>query len=63
MAWRAHIAYQYHHIQPAVFMGLRTANELVTEGERAFMIASDEIAAETYDRALRLRDFVRKEET
>jgi len=63
VAWRTHIAYQYHHIQPAVFMGLRTQNELITEGERAFMIASDELAFENNDRPLRVHDFVGQKET
>lgn len=56
------MAYQHHNIPPAIFMGLRTCNEPITEGERAFMIASDEIAVEHNDRTLRLRDFVRGEE-
>lgn len=39
-----HYAYQNHHIRPAVYMGVATINDLVSNGEQAFMVASDKKA-------------------
>lgn len=56
-----HIAYQNHHIQPGIYMGLRTVNEPIPVGERAFMIASDIKAAEDGDVPVKVKNFGGKE--
>lgn len=45
MGYWLHFVYQNHHIPPGIALGLRTANELIPNGERAFMQASDYKAA------------------
>lgn len=56
-----HIAYQNHHIQPGIYMGLRTVNDPIPAGERAFMIASDLKAAEDGDVPVKVKNFGGKE--
>lgn len=41
-----HVAYQNQHIEPGVLMGYRTRNELIPEGERAFIMGSNLYALE-----------------
>lgn len=62
MAYFLHVAFQNLHIQPGVFMGLRTQNEKVTEGERAFMLASIKKALTEGDIPIKVRNFTAKKE-
>lgn len=40
LAYCLHFALHNLHIEPGVFLGLRTRNDMITEGEQAFMLAS-----------------------
>ena len=57
LAYCLHIAFQNQHIEPGIFMGLRTHNEPVTEGERAFMLASTKKAIMEGDTPVKIRNF------
>jgi hypothetical protein len=43
-------------------MGYRTCNDLIPEGERAFILASTMIAQEEGERPIQVRDFSKKKE-
>lgn len=60
LAYCLHIAFQNQHIEPGVFMGLRTRNEPVTPGERAFMLASTKKALTDGDTPVKVRNFSSK---
>lgn len=57
MAYCLHFALQKLHIQPGVFLGLRTANDPVPKGERAFMLASIKKALKEGDYPVSVRSF------
>lgn len=40
MAFCLHVVFQNQHIEPGVLMGLRTRNDRIPAGERAFILAS-----------------------
>lgn len=63
MAYCLHTIFQNQHIPPGVVMGLRTSNEVVTEGERAFMLASTMTAVEDGDTPVKIRNFSSKSNT
>lgn len=44
-----HVAFQNHNLEPGVLMGLRTRNDIIPAGERAFLFASIRKAAEEGD--------------
>ena len=58
-----HFALQNLHIEPGVFMGFRTRNEPVTDGERSFMIASIKKALMEGDTPVKIKHFSKKQET
>ena len=62
MAQWLHFAYQNHNKEPGVLLGLRTGNEPVTPGERAFMMASDLLAIEDGFVPVKVSNFAGKEE-
>lgn len=57
LAYFLHVAFQNQHIQPGVLMGLRTVNDPVSEGERAFMLASTRKALMEGDTPVKIRNF------
>ena len=56
----AYVAYEMHHIRPDVFMGIAAANDPISEGTRAFMIAADKKAIEDGNIPVRVRNFAKK---
>ena len=52
-----YIAFMNLHIEPGVFMGLRTRNDPIPDGERAFMLASIKKALQEGDMPLKMRNF------
>ena len=58
-----HFALHNLHIEPGVFMGYRTRNEPVTDGERSFMIASIQKAIMDGDTPIKIKHFSKKQET
>lgn len=63
MAYCLHVAFQNQHIEPGIFMGIRTRNDPVTEGERAFMLASTKKAIMDGDTPIKLRNFSGKKDS
>ena len=63
LGYYLHFALQNLHIEPGVFMGLRTRNEPVTDGERSFMIASIRKALMEGDTPIKIKHFSKKQET
>lgn len=57
-----HFALQNLHIEPGVFMGFRTRNDPVTEGERTFMIASIKKALMEGDTPIKIHHFSKKQD-
>ena len=51
-----HTIFQNQHIEPGVFMGVRTRNDPIPEGERAFMLASTRKALEDGDTPVKVRN-------
>ena len=45
------------HIEPGVFMGLRTRNDKIPDGERAFMLASIKKAVTEGDTPVKIKNF------
>lgn len=58
-----HFALQVLHIEPGVFMGFRTRNEPVTDGERSFMMASIYKAITDGETPIQIKHFSKKQET
>lgn len=57
LAYCLHVAFQNQHIEPGVLMGLRTRNDRITPGERAFILASTQKALEEGDTPVKVRNF------
>ena len=57
-----HIAYQNQHKEPGILMGLRTVNDRIPCGERAFILASNQIALEHLELPVKVNNFVKKED-
>lgn len=57
LAYLLHVAFQNQHIEPGILMGLRTRNDPVTPGERAFMLASTKKALMDGDTPVKVRNF------
>ena len=57
LAYRLHVIFQNQHIMPGIAMGLRTPSDPVTEGERAFMLASTRKSLEEGDLPVKVRNF------
>ena len=57
-----HIAFQNQGIEPGVLMGLRSRNDPIPHGERAFILASTKKAIEEGDTPVKLRNFATKKE-
>lgn len=62
LAYCLHFALQNLHIQPGIFMGFRTASEPVTDGERAFMLASIKKALKDGDIPVKQKNFSRNQQ-
>ena len=56
-----HYALQTLHIEPGIFMGMRTRNDAIPEGERAFMVASCKKAIMEGETPIQIRNFSKKE--
>lgn len=54
-----HTIFQNQGIEPGVIMGLRTRNELVSEGERAFIFASTRKAIEEGGTPVKVQNFTK----
>ena len=52
-----YIAFMNLHIEPGVFMGLRTRNDPIPDGERAFMLASIKKAWQEGNMPITVRNF------
>lgn len=61
MAYLLHIAYQNQHLEPGILMGLRTKNDLIEIGERAFILASNALALGNLETPVKVCNFVNKE--
>lgn len=60
MAYKLHVAYQNQGTEPGILMGLRTHNDVMPEGERAFIFASTSKALEDGDLPVKIRNLVKK---
>lgn len=57
-----HFALHNLHIQPGIFMGFRTANDPVTDGERSFMLASIKKAIMDGDIPTKIKHFSKNQQ-
>ena len=57
LAYCLHTIFQNQHIAPGVLMGLRTVNDPIPEGERAFILASTKKALTEGDTPVKIRNF------
>lgn len=57
MAFCLHLAFQNQNIEPGVLMGLRTRNDKIPAGERAFIMASIKKAWNDGDVPVKVRHF------
>ena len=57
LAFCVHTIFQNQHIPPGIVMGVRTQNDPVTSGERAFMLASTQKALEEGAVPVTVRNF------
>lgn len=62
LAFCLHTAFQNQHIEPGVLMGLRTRNDPIPEGERAFLLASTAKALREGDTPVKVRNFASKKD-
>lgn len=60
LAYCLHTIFQNQHIAPGVMMGLRTVNDPIPEGERAFILASTKKALMEGDTPVKIRNFSSK---
>lgn len=60
LAYLLYVAFIDQKIAPGVYMGLRTQNDIIPEGERAFMNACLKKALEEGDTAVKVRNFSNK---
>ena len=60
LAYFLHVIFQNQHIPPGIVMGLRTPNDIVTQGEHDFMIASTKKAVVDGDTPVKIRNFSSK---
>ena len=60
LAYRLHVIFQNQHIEPGVFMGLRTREDPIPYGERVFMLASTRKALMEGDVPVKIRNFTSK---
>ena len=60
MAYCLYYAFLNQNIEPGVFMGLRTRNDPIPDGERAFMLAAIKKALQDGDVTLKARNFSSK---
>lgn len=52
-----HVAFQNQGLEPGVLMGIRARNDIIPEGERAFILASTKKAIMEGDVPVKLRNF------
>lgn len=62
LAYRLHFALQNLHIMPGVLLGLRTVNDPVPKGERAFVLASTKKAILDGDYSPKIKHFSKNQE-
>lgn len=60
LAYCLHVIFQNQHIEPGIVMGLRTREDKIPLGERAFMLASTKKALEDGDTPVKVRNFSSK---
>lgn len=60
LAYYLHFALQNLHIEPGVLLGLRTKNDRIEKGERAFILASIKKACMEGDTPVKIRNFSNK---
>lgn len=60
LAYYLHTIFQNQHIAPGVVMGLRTPNDPIPDGERAFILASTKKALMDGDTPVKIRNFSSK---
>ena len=60
LAYFLHTIFQNQHMAPGVVMGLRTENDKIPDGERAFMLASTRKALTEGDTPVKIRNFASK---
>ena len=60
LAYCLHTIFQNQHIAPGIVMGLRTEKDKISDGERAFMLASTKIALTEGDTPVKLRNLAGK---
>lgn len=63
LAYFLHVVFQNQGIEPGVFMGLRTRDEPIPSGERAFMLASTKKALMEADTPVKLRNLSKPKKT
>lgn len=57
LAYMLHVAFQNQGIEPGVLMGLRSRNDPIPAGERAFILASTKKAIMEGDTPVKIRNF------
>ena len=62
LAMLLHVAFQNQGIEPGVLMGLRSRNDPIPEGERAFILASTQKALVDGDTPVKVKNFASKKE-
>lgn len=55
-----HVTFQNTGLEPGILMGVRTHNDPISEGERAFILASTFVALEDGDTPVKIRNLVKK---
>ena len=63
LAYCLHIVFQNQHIEPGVLMGIRTRNDPIPEGERAFILASTKKALKEGDTPVKIMHFSEKKKS
>lgn len=58
LAYILHTAFQNQSIEPGVLLGLRSRNDPIPEGERAFLLASTRRAVEKGETPVKIQNFV-----
>lgn len=54
------MTFQNTGLEPGILMGFRTHNDLIPDGERAFILASTRVALEDGDTPVKIRNLVKK---
>ena len=60
IAYLLYVAFINHDVQPGIYMGLRTQNDIIPEGERVYMNACIKKSLMDGDSAVKIRNFSKK---